>query len=119
MELGDNRAEMNRLLAGLKEIENNPDMAIKSFTISGTASPEGNYNSNLRLSKERMEAAMDVILQGLSPATRKSIDVKTEASVASWSDIVSLLKADGRNEEAEVVAGIVSKYPKTSVVNLL
>lgn len=112
MELGDNRAEMNRLLAGLKEIENNPDMAIKSFTISGTASPEGNYNSNLRLSKERMEAAMDVILQGLSPATRKSIDVKTEASVASWSDVVSLLKADGRNEEAEVVAGIVSKYPK-------
>lgn len=112
MDLGDNRSEMNKLLAELREIEENPDMAIKSFTISGTASPEGNYNNNLKLSKQRMEAAMDVILQGLTPATRKSMDVKTEASVASWNDVATLLKADGRTEEADAVASIVAKYPK-------
>ena len=112
MSLGDNRVEMDKLLAQLREIEENPDMAIKSFTISGTASPEGNYNSNLRLSKDRMEAAMDVILQGLAPATRKSMDVKTEASVASWNDVAALLKADGHVDEGDAVAKIVANNPK-------
>lgn len=113
MSLGDNLAEMDRLLAQLREIESNPDMAIKSFTISGTASPEGNYESNLKLAKGRMSSAMDVILQGLDATTRRNMDVRTDADVASWSEVVKLLNADGYSAEAEQIQEIIDRYPNS------
>lgn len=113
MSLGDNLAEMDRLLAQLREIESNPDMAIKSFTISGTASPEGNYESNLKLAKGRMSSAMDVILQGLDATTRRNMDVRADADVASWSEVVKLLNADGYSAEAEQIQEIIDRYPNS------
>lgn len=109
--LGSNQSEMDRLLAQLREIESNPDMAIKSFTISGTASPEGNYDSNRRLADNRMKSAMDIILRGLSSTSRQNIEFKTEASVSSWEDVAKLLRADGHIEEAEAVETIIDSYP--------
>lgn len=111
MSLGDNQMEMNRLMDQLLEIENNPDMAIKSFTISGTASPEGNYESNRQLASNRMNSAMDVILNGLSAATRQHIQVGTDATVATWDDVAKLLRADGYTEEADAVEEIIDNYP--------
>lgn len=111
MSLADNQTEMDRLLAQLREIENNPDMAIKSFSISGTASPEGNYESNRVLASKRMNSAMDVILNGLSAATRQNIQVGTDATVATWDDVAKLLRADGRTDEAEAVEEIIDSYP--------
>lgn len=113
MNLGDNRSEMDRLLAQLREIESNPDMTIKSFTISGTASPEGNYESNLKLAKGRMSSAMDVILQGLDATTRRNMDVRADADVASWSEVVKLLNADGYSAEAEQIQEIIDRYPNS------
>lgn len=112
LDLGDNRSEMNRLLDQLKEIEHNPDMMIKSFSISGTASPEGNYDSNRQLAKDRMESAMDVILQGLDPETRRNMEVHTYADVAKWKDVVKLMRADGHDEEADAIQEIIDNYPK-------
>ena len=109
--LGNNRSEMNRLSEQLREIENNPDMAIKSFTISGTASPEGIYESNRRLAEDRMQSAMDVILQGLSDDTRHNIEVGTEASVAGWDEVAQLLRADNLTDEAETIEKIIDRYP--------
>ena len=40
---GNNREEMNRLIARLRAVENDPNARLKSFSIAGTASPEGNY----------------------------------------------------------------------------
>ncbi len=111
MSLGDNQAEMDALLRQLHDIENDPDMALKSFTISGTASPEGNYDSNRALAKDRMQSAMDVILNGLSASTRRNLEVSTEASVASWDDVAALMRADGKTEEAEAIEEIIDRYP--------
>jgi len=41
--MGDNAREIDAMLNEFRVIENDPDMTLKSFTISGTASPEGNY----------------------------------------------------------------------------
>lgn len=111
MELGDNRAEMDRLLEQLHEIENNPDMTLKSFSISGTASPEGNYESNRRLAKDRMNSALNIIMQGLSPATRRNVEVSTDADVVTWSEVAALMRADGHAEEAEDIEEIIDRYP--------
>lgn len=111
MELGDNRTEMDRLIAQLHDIENNPDMTLKSFSISGTASPEGNYDRNRQLAKARMESAMNVILQGLSPMTRRNVEVSSDADVASWSEVAVMMRSDGHDEEAQSIEDIIGRYP--------
>lgn len=115
MSLGNNKSEMERLLNQLREIENNPDMAIKSFSISGTASPEGNYTYNQRLAGNRIQSAMDVILNGLSANTRQNIELSTEADVATWEDVATLLRNDGLHHEADAVDDIISRFPGNTV----
>lgn len=114
MDLGDNHSEMDRLLAQLHDIENDPDMTLKSFSISGTASPEGNYERNRQLAKARMESALGVIMQGLSPATRRNVDVSTETDVASWSEVAAMMRTDGHDEEARTIEDIIARYPSNA-----
>ncbi len=108
---GNNRSEMESLLKELHAIENDPDATIKSFTIHGTASPEGNYESNMRLAKGRIKSAMSMVLDALSLSTRNNADMNTEASVETWADLAEMLRADGKTEEADIVQEIVDSYP--------
>ncbi len=108
---GNNRSEMESLLKELHAIENDPDATIKSFTIYGTASPEGNYESNMRLAKGRIKSAMSMVLDALSLSTRNNADMNTEASVETWADLAKMLRADGKTEEADIVQEIVDSYP--------
>lgn len=110
-ELGNNRAELDKMLGKLREIESNPNAALKSISITGTASPEGRYELNLGLAKERMKSALDLILGELDPSTRKAIDIKSDASVERWESLVELLRADGRVTEADAVEAIIDRYP--------
>ncbi len=84
MDQGNNRAEMNSLLSQLQHIENDPDAALKSFHIYSTSSPEGNYAKNVDLSKRRMQSALELIMDNLSPTTRRYMEVKSDASVEPW-----------------------------------
>lgn len=108
---GNNRAEMNALISQLHDIENNPNSALKSFMFFGTSSPEGNYDSNLQLAKRRMESAMGIILAEVNDATRRQAEMSTEASVETWERVVEMLRADGRNDEADAVETVMAKYP--------
>lgn len=110
MNLGNNRSEMDALLSQLHRVENDPNAALKSFTISSTSSPEGAYANNLGLSKRRMQSALDVILDNLSPASRKYIEFHSDASVATWDDLVEMLRADSLISEADAVNEIITKY---------
>lgn len=110
MNLGNNRSEMDALLSQLHRVENDPNAALKSFTISSTSSPEGAYANNLGLSKRRMQSALDVILDNLSPASRKYIEFHSDASVATWDDLVEMLRADSLASEADAVNEIITKY---------
>lgn len=111
MEQGNNRSEMNSLLSQLHRIENDPDAALKSFFIYSTSSPEGNYEKNLDLSQRRMKSALDLIMDNLSPTTRRYMEVKSGGSVEPWDTLVSMLRADSLNAEADAVAEIIAKYP--------
>lgn len=111
MEQGNNRAEMNSLLSQLHRIEQDPDAALKSFYIYSTSSPEGNYAKNVDLSQRRMKSALELIMDNLSPTTRRYMDVKSDASVEPWETLVTMLRADSLNAEADAIADIVAKYP--------
>lgn len=110
MELGKNRSEMDALLSQLHRVENDPNAALKSFTISSTSSPEGDYDRNVSLSKRRMKSALDVILENLSPTSRKYLELHSDASVATWDDLVEMLRADSLVSEADAVSEIIGKY---------
>lgn len=111
MDQGDNRREMESLLAQLHRVENDPDAALKSFTIATTASPEGNYERNLELARERMKSALSFIYENLSPTTRRYVETSADASVATWQPLVEMMRADSLVSEAEAVNNIVNKYP--------
>lgn len=111
MEQGNNRSEMNSLLSQLHRIENDPDAALKSFYIYSTSSPEGNYAKNVDLSQRRMKSALDLIMENLSPTTRRYMEVKSGASVEPWETLVKMLRADSLNAEADAIADIIARYP--------
>ena len=111
MNQGNNRNEMNALISQLREFEDNPDAAIKSFSIYGTASPEGRYDFNTKLAKGRMQSALELIKENLSPTTRRYIEMNSDAKVESWSTLVDMLRKDGLNEQADAIDNILTSYP--------
>lgn len=111
--LGSNSAEIEKMLQEFRVIENDPDMTLKSFTISGTASPEGRYDRNLELANARMNSAMEVILASVPEGLRRHASVSTDAKVASWSDVEELLRQDGHSAEADAVKAVVDALPSS------
>ena len=113
LDLDNNRAEMDALLAQIREIEQDPNATLKSFAISGTASPEGSYEHNLTLANERMKSAMEIIYQNLDESTRRNATFTSEAGVESWSAVANLLRADSLVAEADAVDDIIARNPNS------
>lgn len=112
MSLGNNAAEMETMLGELRTIENDPDMTLKSFSIYGTASPEGRYELNKKLADGRMQSAMDIVLGSIPESMRRNADISSSADVATWEDVENLLRADGLEHEADAVHDIIRRYPR-------
>ena len=104
-----NQIELNRLNQELRSIEQNPDASLKSFHITGVASPDGSYESNFKLAKLRTDKALERILSQLDPDTRKFLEVKSDASVASWEEVVALLKKDSKQKIAEEIEEVIKQ----------
>lgn len=105
-----NQVELNRLNQELRAIETNPDASLKSFHITGVASPDGSYERNLQLAKLRTNKALERILSQLDPETRKLLEVKSDAAVASWKEVAELLKKDAKPEIAKEVEDLIKQY---------
>lgn len=110
-----NQIDLDRLNKELHGIEMNPDASLKSFHIVGVASPDGVYESNLRLAKQRTEKALERILSQLDPETRKYLEVKSDATVASWKEVAELMKKDTLQKTAEEVEMLIQQYEKSSL----
>lgn len=111
LSLGNNASEIDAMLNEFRAIEKDPDMTLKSFTIFGTASPEGSYDRNLQLANARMQSAMDVILRSVPENLRRNARMSTDAQVARWTEVETLLRQDGHNAEADAVAEVIAAFP--------
>ena len=89
----------------LQAFERDPNSAVLSANISGKASPEGGFEINNRLSKERMQYILSQIKK--SPALR-GVDIVPEASVATWDDVANELERDSLKDYAARVRAITS-----------
>ena len=106
--LGSNESELNALVNEFTKIYNDPNSTLKGFSIYGSASPEGSYETNSRLAKDRMNSALTWIKNSVN--LKKNVDVSYEAEVAPWENVVKMLRADSLFEEADRVQTILDKY---------
>ena len=110
-----NASELSNLSQQLRAIGTSKDASLRSFSIMGTASPDGKYTYNLRLARNRMNTAMNHVLSQIDPDLRKGMDVKTEAKVAPWSEVVKALRADSLNDEADKIEDITTRWGNIDV----
>ena len=104
-----NVAEMNKLKRQLRDIANTPGSSIKSFKILGTASPDGGYALNKQLAEGRMSSARKMIMGMLDEDLRMGMHSASRATVAPWDSVVSMLRADSLNTEADAIAKIIEE----------
>lgn len=105
-----NEVELKRLTDDLKGVLESEGSILKEINITGVASPEGNYQRNLSLGRQRVIYAQKKILSVIPSALLSRIYTPTEAIVAQWSEVADLLAADSLNDEAKQVRAIQKRY---------
>lgn len=108
LSLGNNAAELKALTDEFRRIAASPDMSLRSFTINGFASPEGNMDRNKALAEERMRSAMENVVASIDPSLRRNAEITSHAGVAGWEEVAKMLRADGLTEEANKVQEIIN-----------
>lgn len=110
-----NQLELDRLKEELTAITTNPEASLNSFHITGIASPDGVYYANLQLAKMRSDKALEHILSQLSPESRQGMDVKSDAEVASWEAVISLLRQDSLETYAREIEQLMQQYKRNQL----
>ena len=57
----NNKVELGKIIATIDSVKNDPDINVTSIFIAGTASPEGPYENNVYLAKNRTAALKDYV----------------------------------------------------------
>lgn len=104
-----NREEMQKLYDELKSIELDQHSDLRSFSIVGTASPDGKYSYNVKLANNRLKSAMENVLSHISDEQKNKATFSSSAHVAPWSEVVKLLKKDSLYEEASAIEKIIAR----------
>lgn len=117
----NNAREFERVDRVIQEIKNDKDLTITDFTVSGYASPEGSFKSNMALSQRRANSFADYLVQthniprnmfkvswygedwkGLEEAVRKS-------NIADKEAVLSIIKTvsnpDARDARLKKLSG--------------
>lgn len=111
-----NKAEIAKFRENFEElIMLNPSNSLDRIQITGQASPDGGYgdinSGNLSLAKRRALDAREVI-RGV---TQQGTFDKDIYKVAPWDSVVSLLRADGRDDIADQMQEVIDKNPGRNV----
>lgn len=56
-----NYKELGKIIATIDSVKNDPDITVTSIHIAGTASPEGSYDNNVYLAKNRTKALKEYV----------------------------------------------------------
>lgn len=107
----ENHLKLEQIREKLKAIVNEPGAMLREFHVNGVASPEGRYTSNLRLAERRMKRIQNEITSILPRSVLARVYQNPQARVASWSEVVELLKLNGHVAEAEEVQNCMERVP--------
>lgn len=106
-----NPEELGKIRATIDSVKNDKDINITSLHISGTASPEGGYQNNIRLAKGRTEALKDYVQSlyrfpaGLITTSFEPVDWEGLAQFLEMVQEISRLKSRIDSDNAGLPAG--------------
>lgn len=110
----NNAIELNEMRDKLVHVGNDPNAEFMSFSVTAISSPEGSYQSNLKLAWKRAATAKKTILDFLSPATVRAMQdsISVDARVDTWGSVADLMEKDSIS--AEGVRKAIASYPNSS-----
>ena len=106
----NNIEEISKMREQIEMISADKDATLHSLIIDGTSSPDGRYKTNLQLAKNRMDYAVKYLSSLIPERARLGMKFASNATVAPWSKVVDLLRADSLNEEARQVEDITKRW---------
>lgn len=112
----NNRVELNKIIATIDSVKNDKDITVTSISISGTASPEGSYENNVRLAKGRTEA-LTAYVQNLYKFPQGFI--KTSYEPVDWAGLKEWLEnnqIEHRDEILAIVDGSLEPYARNQKI---
>lgn len=111
-----NKAEIAKFTDTYEElILFNPSNSLDKIKITGQSSPEGGYALNENLARSRALDARNVIR---SVAKQGNFE-KDVYRVAPWDSVVSLLRADGRDDIADNMQSIIEQNPGKTLADAI
>lgn len=105
-----NASEIGKLQQQILSVEQTPDAKLHALSIEGTSSPDGRYNSNLRLARQRMDFALDYLRGCVPEHLRRNMKFSSNAEVAGWDEVAKMLRADSLTDEAEQIEALIKRH---------
>ena len=99
-----NEAELTRLNGVFRSIDQSAEYQMRRIAITGYASPEGNYQSNLYLAKARANMAKNLVARNF---TNDVYIYTNEPEVIGWNVVADSLEAKGLMQEAGEIRAAV------------
>ena len=109
LDLGNNRAELDTMLARLRPVVNDSLAELTSVKIYGLASADGPLSFNTPLSRNRANSAMRWLCSQLGLSERQRRVFSTGSRPEGWEPVVQAMTAAGNPDSAQVRA-ILDKY---------
>ena len=107
----NNAVELDKMREKLAHVDNDPNSEFMAFSITAISSPEGPYQSNLKLAWKRAATAKETILKFLNPGTVMAMQdsISLDARVDAWESVAALMEKDSLS--AEGIRGAVARNP--------
>ena len=96
----NNHYELGKIIATIDSVKNDNDITVTSITIKGTASPEGPYENNVYLAKNRTIALKDYVtnLYNFAPDF-----IQTSYDPVDWTGLREWLESNNIEHKAEIL----------------
>lgn len=107
----NNAMELDKMREKLMHVDNDPNSEFMAFSVTAISSPEGPYQSNLKLAWKRVATAKETILKCLNPGTVMAMQdsISLDARVDTWESVAALMEKDSLSTEG--IREAIARYP--------
>ncbi|MCH5242984.1 MAG: hypothetical protein J1F67_11320 [Muribaculaceae bacterium] len=115
-EYRNNVYELGKIIATIDSVKNDPDITVTSIHIAGTASPEGPYENNVYLAKNRTISLKDYVTNLYN---FPQDFIQTDFEPVDWKGLREWLEGNNLNHKEEILAIVnsdIEPYARNSKI---